>query len=232
MTVSQAERTALCDLLTELGPDAPTLCEGWQTRDLAAHLAIREHRADAALMLVIAPGAAGAVAGILLKPFATHTKQVQDRYAQRPWPELVDLVRAGAPWFWPTNIPAMDRLANTVEFYIHHEDVRRARPGWVPREPDAERDAALWAEVARAGKLSLRRSPVGLVLRRRETRSSGSSRLDRGAEVVIKRGPNPVVATGEPGELLLFAFGRDENRVEFAGDRSSVAAVRAANRGW
>jgi hypothetical protein len=86
------------------------------------------------------------VAGILLKPFATHTKQVQDRYAQRPWPELVDLVRAGAPWFWPTNIPAMDRLANTVEFYIHHEDVRCARPGWVPRGPASCRCAAArWA---------------------------------------------------------------------------------------
>ena len=32
----------------ETGPDGPTLCEGWQTRDLAAHLVLRERRPDAA----------------------------------------------------------------------------------------------------------------------------------------------------------------------------------------
>jgi hypothetical protein len=37
------ERLELCDLLLELGPDAPTLCEGWTTADLAAHLVLREH---------------------------------------------------------------------------------------------------------------------------------------------------------------------------------------------
>ena len=48
MSVASDERAALCDLLDELGPDQPTLCEGWQTRDLAAHLVVREHRLDAA----------------------------------------------------------------------------------------------------------------------------------------------------------------------------------------
>src|SRR5882762_622635 len=37
------ERRELCDLFLELGPDAPTLCEGWTTLDLAAHLVLREH---------------------------------------------------------------------------------------------------------------------------------------------------------------------------------------------
>ena len=36
------ERNELADLLDQLGPDAPTLCEGWNTADLAAHLVVRE----------------------------------------------------------------------------------------------------------------------------------------------------------------------------------------------
>jgi uncharacterized protein (TIGR03083 family) len=40
-TLAQEERNELCDLMLETGPDAPTLCEGWTTRDLAAHLVIR-----------------------------------------------------------------------------------------------------------------------------------------------------------------------------------------------
>ena len=42
--VAAAERAALLDLLERLGPDAPTLCEGWATHDLAAHLVVRERR--------------------------------------------------------------------------------------------------------------------------------------------------------------------------------------------
>ncbi|WP_461013210.1 maleylpyruvate isomerase N-terminal domain-containing protein, partial [Trueperella pyogenes] len=49
MSFSSDERRRLADLLLAKGPDAPTLCEGWFTRDLAAHLWIREHRLDAAV---------------------------------------------------------------------------------------------------------------------------------------------------------------------------------------
>ena len=48
MSYSREERRALCELLDETGPDAPTLCEGWTTGDLAAHLVLRERRPDAA----------------------------------------------------------------------------------------------------------------------------------------------------------------------------------------
>ena len=44
--VAAAERSALCDTLLAVGPDAPTLCTPWLTRDLAAHLVLREHRPD------------------------------------------------------------------------------------------------------------------------------------------------------------------------------------------
>jgi uncharacterized protein (TIGR03085 family) len=206
MSVSTDERLALSDLFTELGPDAPTLCAGWRTRDLAAHLVLRERRPDAA-------------PGILLAPLAGHTKRVQDAFARRPWAELVDLVRAGPPAFSPTRIPLVDRLVNSVELFTHHEDVRRARPGWEPRPADPARDAAAWSGVARAGRMTLRRSPVGLVLRRPD-----------GEEAVVRRGPNTVVVAGPPGELLLWAFGREEVRVDFEGEQSAIGVVRGLRR--
>jgi uncharacterized protein (TIGR03085 family) len=69
------ERKALADALQAAGPDAPTLCEGWQTRDLAAHLVLRERRPDAA-------------AGILLKPLNGYNKKVQERLAAGDYAEL------------------------------------------------------------------------------------------------------------------------------------------------
>ena len=65
------ERAALCDTLEKYGPDAPTLCAGWLTLDLAAHLVAREARSDAAIGLVL-PG-----------PFAKHLQNVMDRYKAR-----------------------------------------------------------------------------------------------------------------------------------------------------
>jgi uncharacterized protein (TIGR03085 family) len=207
MGVAKDERSALSDLFTELGPDAPTLCDGWRTRDLAAHLVLRERRPDAA-------------AGILIKPLAGHTRRVQDGYAARPWAQLVDLVRSGPPAFWPTAIGAVDELINAAEFFVHHEDVRRGQPDWQPRPPDPVRDAALWTAVSRSGRMTLRRSPVGVVLRRPD-----------GTEATARRGPNTVIISGEPGELLMFAFGRDEARIEFDGEQSSIGAVRGLTRG-
>jgi uncharacterized protein (TIGR03085 family) len=207
VNIAVDERAALCDLLEELGPNEPTLCRDWETRDLAAHLVVRERRPD------IAPG-------ILLKPFAGHTRRVQDSYARRPWRELVDLVRGGPPVWWPTRLPAIDSAVNSIEFFVHHEDIRRGQEGWEPRPPDAHRDGVLWTGLRRSSRLTLRRTPVGLVLRRPD-----------GQEITVKRGPNSVTVVGEPGELLLFATGREAARVEYEGEQPAVAAVQGLRRG-
>lgn len=207
MGVAADERRAVCDLFEQVGPDAPTMCGGWNTRDLAAHLVARERRVDAA-------------PGILAKPLAGHLRRVQDGYAAKPWPELVELVRSGPAWFWPTNLGPIDELFNTAEFFVHHEDVRRARADWAPREPDRRRDRALWKAVIRAANLMLRNSPVGLVLS-----------TPAGEATTVKRGADTVTVTGAPGELLLFVFGRDVARVSFDGDQPAIARVRGLNRG-
>ncbi|GAA1336024.1 TIGR03085 family metal-binding protein [Saccharothrix algeriensis] len=204
MGVAQDERRLLTGLFAEVGPDAPTLCDPWRTRDLAAHLVLRERRPDAA-------------AGILLPPLAGHTRAVQDRYAARPWGELVALVRSGPPRWSPYAL--LDEAVNSVEYFVHHEDVRRARDGWEPRSPDPRRDAVLWRGLRAAARLTYRRSPVGVVLRRPD-----------GESITAKAGADPVVLTGQVSELLVHAFGRERAEVEYDGGRDAVAAVRTLDR--
>src|SRR6476619_1251485 len=107
---ARSERAALCETFEQVGPDAPTLCDPWLTRDLAAHLVLRERRPDAAF-------------GIWLEPVKEHNQRVQDDYAGMPWGRLVDLVRTGPPRWWFTSVPLLDERTNLPEFYIHHEDV-------------------------------------------------------------------------------------------------------------
>lgn len=205
---AQAERLALTDLMLDVGPDAPTLCEGWTTRDLAAHLVIREGRPDAAL-------------GILGGPLAGHTEKVQASTKQRPWPELVATVRSGPPRLSVFAVPGVDGLANLLEFAIHHEDVRRAVTGWAPRElPDAEQDL-IWSRLATMSKVLLRRSPVGVVLQRADT----------GQRLIAKKGTPTVTLIGDPLELVLRLYGRRQCRVEVAGDADAVARFESAHFG-
>ncbi|MDQ2586386.1 TIGR03085 family metal-binding protein [Saccharothrix yanglingensis] len=203
MGVARDERRLLSDLLLRVGPDAPTLCDPWRGRDLAAHLVLRERRPDAA-------------AGILLGPLAGHTRKVQDGYAAKPWDELVELVRTGPP----APFRLVDEAVNAVEYFVHHEDVRRARPDWEPRSPDPVRDQVLWKRLPVTAKMIYRKSPVGVVLRRPD-----------GEAVVARRGANPVVLTGQVQELLMHVFGRSASRVEYDGADEAVRLVKALDRG-
>jgi uncharacterized protein (TIGR03085 family) len=206
--VARTERQELCDLFLEVGPDAPTLCAGWTTRDLAAHLVVRESRPDAAI-------------GILVKPLAGYADTVQGKVARRPWAELVRDVRTGPPLLSPFRLPGAQGIADPFEFAIHHEDVRRAQPGWSPRTlPVAEQDL-LWQRLARAGRLLARTSPVGIALRRSDT----------GEMVVAKAGTPSVTLIGEPLELVLRLYGRRECVVDVEGAEDAVARFESARFG-
>ncbi|MGP4004780.1 TIGR03085 family metal-binding protein [Streptomyces sp. 8N706] len=207
-THAKRERLLLADLLESAGPVAPTLCEGWNTRELAAHVVVRERRSDAA-------------AGILLKPLAPRLERVQAEFAAKPYEELVHLIRTGPPRLSPYALKQIDEAANTIEFFVHAEDVRRARPDWAPREVDAVFADALWSRLEKTARLLGRKSPVGLVLRRPDGRTA-----------VAHRGTPVVTVTGEPAELTLFAFGRQEvSRVDLEGEKDAVARAYEAKLG-
>jgi uncharacterized protein (TIGR03085 family) len=206
MTAAQRERSALVSTFRQVGPDAPTLCAGWKTRDLAAHLVVRERRLDA-------------TPGITLPFLAGYTEKVQNKTAQsNSWEDLVDLVASGPPVYSPFKL--LDPVANLGEMFIHHEDVRRAVDGWQPRVLDASIAGPLRRQLGLMSRMMLSRMPA-----RVELRTPAGERLARAG-----RG-DAVTVTGEPQELLLFVAGRDAVRVEFDGDAAAVAAVRSAPRG-
>ncbi|WP_229400173.1 TIGR03085 family metal-binding protein [Micromonospora okii] len=204
---ARSEREALADLMLSLGPDAPTLNEGWTVRDLAAHLLVRERRPDAA-------------GGIMLPPLRGYAERVRARVAARPFAELVAGVRRPPVWS-PVSNPLTDELANTMEFYIHHEDVRRARPGWQPRDLPAGLHAVLWRRAALLGRLALRRFPADLLVQ-----APGYGELSAG------RGGPRVRLVAAPGELVLFLTGRQRAaRVQVDGPAALAERLRAADLG-
>ncbi len=211
MTHARDERTALCDLLTELGPDQPTLCAGWQTVDLAAHLVLREHRPDAG-------------AGVMGGPLAGYTRRAQNRLrARTSFAQLIELIRTGPPRLSVFAVPGVDERANLVEYFVHHEDVRRAQPGWQPREIRADLADELWRRL-RLARLLLRRAPVGVELVRGDAAADSTGRVR-----ITARAHTPVVTvTGRPAELTLWTMGRtDAADVQMDGSDADVAALRA-----
>jgi uncharacterized protein (TIGR03085 family) len=212
-TLAAGERHELCNLMDRLGPDAPTLCEGWTTRDLAAHLVIRESRPAAA-------------AGILLPPLAPLTARVQRSTAERPWPQLVAMVRNGPPWWSLMRLGPLGEKVNGIEFFVHHEDVRRVGRGWEHRPADADRAEALWTVLSKLARLCYRHSPVGVVLRRSDSRPHG------GTELAVRRGRRSVTVVGPPEELTLHAYGRAQAMVDIDGDPMDVQQLQDSQRGF
>jgi uncharacterized protein (TIGR03085 family) len=221
MTYSRDERRALCALLDETGPDAPTLCEGWTTLDLAAHLVLREHRPDAGL-------------GVLGGPLAPYTAHVQSKMARRvPYARLVETVRGGPPRFSLFALPGVDERVNLAEYFVHHEDVRRAAPGWQPRELAPGLTEQLWQRLRlRATRLILRKVPVGVELARNDVdagNGDGDDGEPRQLRITIRNGTPVVTVVGDPAELTLWAFGRTTAaRVRLEGAAKPVQTLTEA----
>ena len=205
MTAAQRERTALVETMRAVGPDAPTLCGEWTTRDLAAHLVVRERRLDA-------------TAGVAVPFLAGYTAKVQRHVTDaNDWNDLLDKVASGPPLYSPFKL--LDPIANLGEMFIHHEDVRRAQTGWEPRRLDDMLAKSLRRGVPLIARMSLGKAPARVALQT----------PDGATLTTVGSGPQLIV-TGEPQELLLFLSGRDEVRLTFS-DAQVAQAVRAARRG-
>jgi uncharacterized protein (TIGR03085 family) len=204
------ERAQLCLRFDELGPDAPTLCEGWTTLDLAAHLVVRERRPLAG------PGIA---LGDKVEALGNATRRAMAKESARGFDAVVERVRTGPP-LGPFRVPRLRTQLNLVEYAIHHEDVRRAN-GYEVRTGVDDLQDELWRLLLRLAKLSLRRVPDGVGV---ELARPG------GDAEVARRGDRYVRASGEPLELVLWANGRgDHARVELTGDEEAVEAVRGSD---
>ncbi|MGZ4437069.1 MAG: TIGR03085 family metal-binding protein [Nocardioidaceae bacterium] len=206
--MSRTERTALCDTALQVGEDQPTLCEGWTVKDLVVHLLVREGGL--------------AAAGIVLKPLAGLTAAESRRLARRDFTVLVERLRGGPPRWSPYAVPRVDALLNTLEMFVHHEDVRRAQPTWTPRELTDREQRLLWKQVRVVAKRLTRKVEVGVTL----------ERSDSGARTVVHEGTPMVSVRGLPSELALFVFGRVRaSDVELFGDAAAVATLRGTDLG-
>jgi uncharacterized protein (TIGR03085 family) len=206
---ARQERVALADLMESVGPDAPTLCGGWNTYDLAAHLVARERRPDSG-------------PGLLIPAFAGWTEKVRLGLKEKhSYAELIDKVREGAPLWSPWALPMIDAASNTTEYFIHHEDIRRARPGWALRDLPDGLEKALWSRLASTAKFAVRGAPAGLQLATPDGRT-----------VVARSGEPLVTVTGPPSELTMYCSGRQASaRVQATGDPSAIAALAGASFG-
>ena len=201
---ASSERDNLCDTFENVGPDAPTLCSPWLTRDLAAHLVIRERRPDVS-------------AAIWLPAMRGRLQKVQNGYAAGDWQQLVHEVRSGPPAWSPTSLGAVDEAINTAEFFVHHEDVLRGDAGWSARRLPCDLETALWGIVSKVARLQLARSRVGVLLK---APAHGERQVHSTTEL------GNVVITGTPGELLLYSFGRREvAQVDLSGSDEALAAL-------
>ena len=210
-TVAATERAALCDTFVEVGPDAPTLCSPWVARDLAAHLVLRERRPDVAV---------GAWVPILSERLEREQRELA---LTTLWSDLVEQVRGGPPSWHPAKIAAVDEALNSLEFFIHHEDVLRAQPDFRVRELDAATERGVWTGLKRTAKVLFRKVGAGLVLA-----APGDGRI--AVKAPSKKGS--VTVPGSPGELAMLAFGRGSHaEYDARGSRQAIAALESASLG-
>jgi uncharacterized protein (TIGR03085 family) len=200
--MSKTERWALCDLALQVGEDEPTLCEGWTVKDLVVHLVLRE--------------SSPAAAGIVVPGLSRVTDLASRRLGRRDFTVLVEKLRTGPPVYSPLAVPRLDAMVNTIEYFVHHEDIRRAQPSWEPRELTDRQQRLLWKQISVAGKGMVRDAGVGVAIERSDT----------GDRAVLRAGTPSATVRGLPGELVLFLLGRrPQARVELTGPDDAVAAL-------
>lgn len=199
------ELEALLETLRSTDPEAPTLCEGWQARHLAAHLFLRRHQ-----------------------PWQSFRQQPDSRFA-----ELAE--QAADPAVYATVIddfakpPASLSLqalpdgplgmqTNFVEYVIHHEDLRRGAGPVPPRRLPAPFSDALFERIGLLARAGLRSVDVGVVLV-----------VPGGRRRVVRKSPDAVAVVGAPVELALVASGRRRAAdVEILGEPAAVETFEAA----
>lgn len=205
MSFQRRERENLAQLLLEVGPDAPTLCDGWTTADLAAHLYLRERK----------PHLAG---GYFVPLLGSVTEQAQQRIKQRPYRDVVEEWAAGPPVF----LKPLDKPMNMAEHFIHYEDVRRGGGEIAPREFSRAVESDLMKGAKMMGLLALGSSDVPVVL----TPPNHPPLTLGGKRGVVDQGDRVVRVSGDPGELLLWVTGRDAVEVDIAGAQKNIAKVK------
>lgn len=212
MTFASRQRDRLRDLLLEKGEHAPTLCEGWDNRDMAVHLYLRENNALAA-------------AGMFAKPLRPALTKAEEKLDRIPFEKLVNKWGRGPAAFNPVKL--IDPFMNAAEHFVHAEDVRRgawnkenlaqhlAEEGYGVAPEDEKTVEKILTYFGKAMLATSRGSVVFEI-------TDG-----RPINVIEKRGVNMDGqdvdrVKGRPGEILLWLYGREMADVEVHDPRSKI----------
>jgi len=202
MAWMETEREAMVRTLHSTDPKAPTLCEGWNVSRLLAHLITREERPWMMIGDVVRRD----------KPGQEHSLNplVAQAGTESGYRELVDRFAAGAQGISPMRWGG--DAANLLEFFVHHEDIRRGTGNAEPREMPEGQEHELRRRLPLMARMGYLRSPVGVVLQ-----------LPGGEQTKVRRGEPAVTVTGPVAELALHAMGRrSAAQVEISGAPESV----------
>lgn len=211
-------RNQLVSVLLKTGPGKPTLCEGWNTEHMVAHLVLRETRPDIA-------------AGVVIPPLASRTDRKTEELAGqltdgRSYMEAVEK-------FGSANAPqrkneTVDYGMNFAEYVIHREDVLRGSPDSTEMNGAESRiegeNERIWKTIGSQGKMFAKDYPDGLTVvgtdddgepaygTKTLREPSASSRISGLVQKVVKAPSTGehVTITGTPLEILLYLFGRRE----------------------
>ncbi|MDO5723362.1 MAG: TIGR03085 family metal-binding protein [Flaviflexus sp.] len=209
MTMTQIERRRLIDRLAQLGPEAPTLCEGWRAQDLLAHL-IRREIIPHAVIGSWMPSRIGEAASKMLSDLD-----------EASWEEMLEMFASGRPSFSPLRIGAIDSVVNTLEYVIHTEDLNRAQTPPIIEAYSDEEQRHVFSRLGTMAQLIFARSPVTVRL---NAGTFGTKEM-----LISKRNDSAVTILGEPVELALWSFGRDEAAdVSFEGSEDDIEAMKAS----
>lgn len=203
-----SERSAFADTLRATASNAPTLCGEWNAAQLTAHLVLRERS-------LVELGGRLPVAALQRRAHDAVTK-----YASTySYPDLITRFESGPPLYSAFALPAFREAVNLLEYVVHHEDVRRARPGFEPRELSVGDQAAVFARLRFGARVTLRQVPQGVRL----------VAPSHGEISAPKRGASTVTVKGDPVELALVIMGRQRvAQVSYEGPPDDVASFSGA----
>ena len=216
-TLLKRERAAMVAFLESLSFaqwHAASLCDGWQVIDVAAHLVIREQKP---LRFIVAEASSGKL--------GWSAPQMMEQVKAKGRDFLLQTLRAGPPLAY--RLPGPSALANFVENWVHHEDLRRGELGLM-RSSTPEAQAKLWSVFPLLGRVMLRSLRTsGIVALQQHDGQAYAFQVGDG----FPRAAEPRQATariiGMPGEITLFLMGRKQAaQVEFAGDAALVHALQ------
>ncbi|WP_182354673.1 TIGR03085 family metal-binding protein [Flaviflexus huanghaiensis] len=204
-----AERQRLLSTIERVGAEAPTLCAGWDTEELLRHLIVREIHPHSQVLSKL-PGKA-----------TDKYRDTMEELRGKSFDDLVEIFRTGRQKFSPLKLSPIDQAVNTLEYVIHHEDVRRAQDPPLGRVLSSDDERSIFNQLRIMAQLLFLTAPVRVVLH--------SPDFGDITALATKRHDTTVTVIGNPLELAMFAFGREAD-VEFSGDETDITKLKNSDR--